>query len=77
MAEIGISSLSKKGQVTIPKEVRRRLRLGPGDRVVFVIQGDSILIRKALERRLSEILEEKPWPVKSLEFQRKMRGEWI
>jgi AbrB family looped-hinge helix DNA binding protein len=77
MAEIGISSLSEKGQVTIPKEVRRRLRLGPGDRVVFVIQGDSVLIRKALERGLSDVLEERPWPVKSLEFQRKLREEWI
>ena len=76
MAEAGISSLSEKGQVTIPKEIRRRLNLKPGDKVVFLVREDGILIRKALERRLSEILEEKPWPVSSLEFQKRLREEW-
>jgi len=76
MAEAGISSLSEKGQVTIPKEIRRRLNLKPGDKVVFLVREDGILIRKALERKLSEILEEKPWPVSSLEFQKRLREEW-
>ena len=76
MAEAGISSLSEKGQVTIPKEIRRRLNLKPGDKVVFLVREDGILIRKALERKLSEILEEKPWPIGSLEFQKRLREEW-
>jgi antitoxin PrlF len=29
------SALSSKGQITIPKEARDRLRIGPGDRVKF------------------------------------------
>lgn len=29
MAEVGLSSLSEKGQVRIPKEIRRRLKLKP------------------------------------------------
>ena len=77
MSEIGVSTLSEKGQVTIPKDVRRRLKLKPGDKVIFIVRGEDMLIRKALERKLSEVLEKKPWPVKSLDFQRRLREEWI
>ncbi len=38
------SSMSQKGQVTIPVEVRERLGLKPKDRVRFRVQGDSVLI---------------------------------
>jgi len=41
------STLTSKGQVTIPAEVRRRLGLHPGDRVAFVVDGDEVrLVRK-------------------------------
>ncbi len=41
------STLTSKGQVTIPAEVRRRLGLHPGDRVGFVVDGDEVrLVRK-------------------------------
>lgn len=39
------SSISSKGQVTIPQEVRNRLGLVAGDRVDFVIEGDRTVIR--------------------------------
>jgi len=77
MTQAGISSVSRKGQVTIPKEARRRLKLKPGDKVVFLIREDGVLIRKASTRRLSELLEEEPWPVDSLRFQRRLREEWV
>jgi AbrB family looped-hinge helix DNA binding protein len=41
------STLTIKGQVTIPAEVRRRLGLRPGDHVGFAIEGDEVrLVRK-------------------------------
>jgi AbrB family looped-hinge helix DNA binding protein len=41
------STLTSKGQVTIPADVRRRLGLRPGDRVAFVVDGDEVrLVRK-------------------------------
>ncbi|KYH37243.1 MAG: hypothetical protein AYL29_007860 [Candidatus Bathyarchaeota archaeon B24] len=58
------------------KKARHKLKLKPGDKVVFLIREDGVLIRKALTRRLSELLEEKPWPVDSLRFQRGLREEW-
>ena len=39
------SSLSSKGQVTIPQEIRSRLGLAPGDRVEFAIEGDRTVLR--------------------------------
>ena len=41
------STLTVKGQVTIPVEIRRLLNLQAGDRVAFIITDDRI----ALERR--------------------------
>ena len=38
------SSLSIKGQVTIPKNVRNSLKLKPGDRVTFVTDGHQAIL---------------------------------
>ncbi len=38
------SSLTRKGQVTIPAEIRRRLGLSTGDRVAFVVSEDKVQI---------------------------------
>ena len=35
------SSISSKGQATIPKDVREHLKLKPGDQIEFVIQADG------------------------------------
>ncbi|MBI3942411.1 MAG: AbrB/MazE/SpoVT family DNA-binding domain-containing protein [Chloroflexi bacterium] len=34
--------VNSKGQVTIPVEIRRLLRLKPHDKVVFVVEGDQV-----------------------------------
>jgi AbrB family looped-hinge helix DNA binding protein len=39
------SSLSSKGQVTVPQEIRKRLGVAPGDRIDFVVEGDRTVIR--------------------------------
>lgn len=41
------STLTSKGQVTIPAEVRRRLGLQPGDHVAFIVEGGAVrLVRQ-------------------------------
>jgi len=41
------SSISSKGQVTVPQQIRTRLGLSPGDRVEFVVEGERTVIRPA------------------------------
>lgn len=41
------STISSKGQVTVPQYIRNRLGLSTGDRVEFVIEGEHTLIRPA------------------------------
>ncbi len=43
-------TLTSKGQVTIPQEIREKLGLLPGTRVVFDVVGNSVRIRKAEEQ---------------------------
>jgi AbrB family looped-hinge helix DNA binding protein len=42
-----ISAISTKGQVTLPAKFRRKLRIGPNDKVVIEAAEDAIIIRKA------------------------------
>jgi antitoxin PrlF len=46
------SSVSPKGQVTIPQDLRERLGLRPKDKVVFELEEDGIKIRPAGSRFL-------------------------
>ena len=39
------STMSSKGQVTVPQEIRNRLGLSAGDRAEFVVEGEQTVIR--------------------------------
>jgi antitoxin PrlF len=41
------STISSKGQVTVPQDIRKRLGLEPGDRVEFVMEEGRTVIRPA------------------------------
>ncbi|MGH9919652.1 MAG: AbrB/MazE/SpoVT family DNA-binding domain-containing protein [Nitrososphaerales archaeon] len=77
MSEVGVSPVSEKGQVTIPKEIRDSLKLKKGDHVVFLKADEQVILRKAKSEKLSEALQsQKPWKTGALQFQRKLRKEW-
>ncbi len=40
------STLTSRGQTTIPKPIREALGLQPGDRVEFTLEGDRVLLRR-------------------------------
>ena len=44
------SLITAKGQTTIPKAIRDRLRVAPGDRVDFVVRADgSVTVEPAIQ----------------------------
>lgn len=38
------STVTSKGQVTIPKAIRERIGVGPHDRVNWIVEGDSVKV---------------------------------
>ena len=41
------STLTSRGQTTIPKSIREELRLQPGDRIEFILEEDQVVLRRA------------------------------
>ncbi|MGE0735622.1 MAG: AbrB/MazE/SpoVT family DNA-binding domain-containing protein [Alphaproteobacteria bacterium] len=50
-----VSTLTSKGQTTIPKEVRDRLGLQPGDRLNFIVEADGSVTVSAAKRRAADL----------------------
>ena len=75
-----IGKLSKKGQISIPKNIRQQFDLKPGDAISFVIHSNRIIIEKItprVEKKLSDILlESEALDSDSITYQRKLRDEW-
>lgn len=38
------STVTRKGQTTIPGEIRKALRIKPGDKLKYVVEGDAVTI---------------------------------
>ena len=75
--EVSVGTVTSKGQVTIPKEIRETLGVIEGDRLIFLVEGDKVVLRKVGSEKLSDILSRrKPWGETGLEFQRRLREEW-
>jgi antitoxin PrlF len=49
------ATLTTKGQITIPKEVRDHLGVETGDRLSFVVQEDGTVIVKPITRHVREL----------------------
>ena len=45
------ATVSSKGQVVLPSEVRRQLRLAKGERLSVEVRGDSVVLRPLAEPR--------------------------
>lgn len=49
------ATLTSKGQVTIPKEIREYLDLKEGKEIVFIKKGDGVMIRPEVKDPVKEL----------------------
>ena len=45
------STVTTKGQTTIPRKIRKALRIKPGDKLEYVVEGDHVTVRVHLGTR--------------------------
>jgi len=70
--------MSSKGQITLPKEVRKVLGIKPGGRIVFFVEGNVVLLRPlkpGTARALAGSLSRYARPGSSAEVQRVVEEE--
>ncbi|MBI2061704.1 MAG: AbrB/MazE/SpoVT family DNA-binding domain-containing protein [Nitrospirae bacterium] len=46
MRAVDVTRLSSKGQVVVPKRLRKALNLKPGDNLVIAAENDRMILRK-------------------------------
>jgi len=49
------TTLTSKGQVTVPREIRDRLGLASGDKLTFTLLSDGTVVMRAKTRRLLDL----------------------
>jgi AbrB family looped-hinge helix DNA binding protein len=58
---IDVTKVSDKGQVVIPKEVRDRLQMGPGTKLIVVATDDAVVLQRietvAGKMKMRDIME--------------------
>jgi antitoxin PrlF len=78
-----LSTVTTKGQVTIPKPIRDALGIGPNDRIAFIREGDRVLLqplrtlkafRGAIKAKSSETFDEERSRAKNTVAER-VKGE--
>jgi AbrB family looped-hinge helix DNA binding protein len=73
------STLTRKGQTTIPKAIREQLKLKPGDRIGFVVDADGrvrLVPRNLTLDDLKRILPKPKRKVSDEELNAAIRDSW-
>ena len=72
---MNVGKMSKKGQIVIPKEIRQRFNINPGDAVIFKIQENRVIMEK-IQAKMADILKAGKPLAPSKEYVKKLRDEW-
>jgi AbrB family looped-hinge helix DNA binding protein len=71
---MAVTTVTSKGQVTIPSEVRRALDIRAGDHLIMTVDGDSIVVTPVPNRKASDLYGEMRSD-RSFPGTREVRGE--
>ena len=52
---IEIGKISSRGQIAIPSEIREKMGLEEGTKVLFLLENDTLLIKRITQRSFAEI----------------------
>ena len=63
------AKMTSKGQLTVPKDVRQKLGLKPGDRIRFLIEADGRVRLMPAKRDISELVGILPKPKRTLRLE--------
>ncbi|MCD6431313.1 hypothetical protein DRO45_02100 [Candidatus Bathyarchaeota archaeon] len=74
------TKISSKGQITIPKEIREKLNLKPGDRIVIEAREHDAIVRPLKKpsesmKGIGKKTKQKLGNITAVELTRKMREE--
>lgn len=71
------STMTEKGQVTIPVRMRKLLGIKKGEKVIFEADGERVIVRKAKADPVEDMVGLGVGTFeKSVEYQRRLRAEW-
>lgn len=46
------TKVGRRGQITLPKEVRRKIHIEEGDQIIFILDGEQVLIKPVTQTLL-------------------------
>jgi len=52
---IEMGKISSRGQVSIPSDIRNKMGLEEGTKVLFLLENDTLLIKRVTQRSFAEI----------------------
>jgi len=64
---MSMSTLTRKGQTTIPKDIRNFLKLEPEDRILYLVEGDRVIL-KPLKGDILDLRGSVPSQKKPIDF---------
>jgi len=68
---IEMGKISARGQIAIPAEIRREMDLQEGQRVLFVLENDTLMIKKITTQTFSQITKPLKEAMKKINLQEK------
>jgi len=72
---MNIGKIGKKGQIVIPKEIRKNYNIKTGDAILFKVQEGKLILEK-IQEKMKDILKSSKPIEQSLAFQKRLRDEW-